>query len=255
MVMSVELLAEIERVKDAAQLLDGWRGLLDFGELWTDADRHLGWPPDAPEVPWPAVDLRLRSAPRFWRSDSCSNSLTLRRRTARGHDVGGRRSRFATAAPLGRWGTSCRARVTFPHAGPGDAGPPTSEPQRPRVWIRKLAATSTYRTSARAVPRKSTSPRRRRPGRSQDSPGRCTRVGVRPDCAATSSFTFRAAANRRLSTGVRHRTSANPSAAPIQGKIRIVRVTISSPKITSATASWNGRRRPRCESQSSIATQ
>jgi hypothetical protein len=49
--MSVELLAEIEPVEDAAQLPDGWRGVLDFGELWTEADRRLGWPPDAPEVP------------------------------------------------------------------------------------------------------------------------------------------------------------------------------------------------------------
>jgi hypothetical protein len=49
--MSVELLAQIEPVEGAAQLPDGWRGLLDFGEFWTEADRRLGWPPDAPDFP------------------------------------------------------------------------------------------------------------------------------------------------------------------------------------------------------------
>jgi hypothetical protein len=49
--MPVELVAEIEPVTGAEEVRDGWRGLLDFGERWTEADRNLGWPAEAPEVP------------------------------------------------------------------------------------------------------------------------------------------------------------------------------------------------------------
>lgn len=45
--MSVELLSEIQPVADAPVIRDGWRGLLDFGEVWTESDAVL-WPSEEP---------------------------------------------------------------------------------------------------------------------------------------------------------------------------------------------------------------
>ena len=39
--MSVRVFAEVETVPGAPELPDGWRGLIDFGELWTEDDAHL----------------------------------------------------------------------------------------------------------------------------------------------------------------------------------------------------------------------
>ena len=59
------------------------------------------------------------------------------------------------------------ARVTFPHAGAVKriSTRQASETQRPCVGIRKVATTSTYTTSTRAVLRTISSARRRRPRR------------------------------------------------------------------------------------------
>jgi hypothetical protein len=48
--MPVELLAEIEHVPGAPVIPEGWRGLIDFGELWSRADEDL-WPPDSGPLP------------------------------------------------------------------------------------------------------------------------------------------------------------------------------------------------------------
>jgi hypothetical protein len=39
--VSVELRAEIEAIPGAAELPDGWRGLLDLGETWSEDDADL----------------------------------------------------------------------------------------------------------------------------------------------------------------------------------------------------------------------
>lgn len=44
----LELLAEIDQVREGG-LPEGWRGVIDFGEVWTEADAHL----------WPSVSGRL----------------------------------------------------------------------------------------------------------------------------------------------------------------------------------------------------
>ena len=49
--MTAELLAQIEPVGEAAAPRDGWRGLIDFGEIWSEADADLAWPPGSGNVP------------------------------------------------------------------------------------------------------------------------------------------------------------------------------------------------------------
>jgi hypothetical protein len=49
--VTAELLAEIESFSDAPGLHDGWRGLIDFGERWTEDDADLAWPPGSATVP------------------------------------------------------------------------------------------------------------------------------------------------------------------------------------------------------------
>ena len=49
--MTTELLARIEPVAEAVALRDGWRGLIDFGETWSEADAGLAWPPGSTNVP------------------------------------------------------------------------------------------------------------------------------------------------------------------------------------------------------------
>jgi hypothetical protein len=41
--VALHLDVRVEQVEGATELLDGWRGLLDFGEHWTEADAAL-WP-------------------------------------------------------------------------------------------------------------------------------------------------------------------------------------------------------------------
>jgi hypothetical protein len=48
--MSIELLAQLEPVAGVPELRDGWRGIVDFGEVWTDADAAL-WPDGSGEIP------------------------------------------------------------------------------------------------------------------------------------------------------------------------------------------------------------
>src|SRR4051812_18212028 len=48
--MALELLAEARPVAGASDLFDGWRGLLDFGELWSEQDEAL-WPSDSGPLP------------------------------------------------------------------------------------------------------------------------------------------------------------------------------------------------------------
>lgn len=48
--MSIELAAEIEVIPGAPEIRDGWRGLLDFGEKWTEEDADL-WTPELGELP------------------------------------------------------------------------------------------------------------------------------------------------------------------------------------------------------------
>lgn len=46
----LELLAAIRPVAGQPELPDGWRGLIDFGETWTQAEQAL-WPSSAGPVP------------------------------------------------------------------------------------------------------------------------------------------------------------------------------------------------------------
>jgi hypothetical protein len=46
----VDLAAEIEPVPGAAEVGDGWRGLIDFGERWAQSDREV-WSPEWGELP------------------------------------------------------------------------------------------------------------------------------------------------------------------------------------------------------------
>lgn len=48
--MPVELDADIETVPGAPVVADGWRGLVDFGEIWTTAEANL-WPAESGELP------------------------------------------------------------------------------------------------------------------------------------------------------------------------------------------------------------
>lgn len=47
--MSIELLAELRPVEGGPDVRDGWRGIVDFGEVWTDADAGL-WPAGSGDV-------------------------------------------------------------------------------------------------------------------------------------------------------------------------------------------------------------
>jgi hypothetical protein len=49
--LAAELLAQIDQVADGAAFRDGWRGLIDFGEVWSESDADLAWPPGAGNVP------------------------------------------------------------------------------------------------------------------------------------------------------------------------------------------------------------
>jgi hypothetical protein len=42
--VAVEFLADIEPASGAQEIPDGWRGLIDFGEVWTELDADLAWP-------------------------------------------------------------------------------------------------------------------------------------------------------------------------------------------------------------------
>jgi len=42
-----ELTAEIDPLPGASAIRDGWRGLIDFGELWSQDDAYLMVPPGA----------------------------------------------------------------------------------------------------------------------------------------------------------------------------------------------------------------
>jgi hypothetical protein len=46
----VTLTAQIDAVPGAPEMRDGWRGLLDFGELWTEMDADF-WPADSGDLP------------------------------------------------------------------------------------------------------------------------------------------------------------------------------------------------------------
>jgi hypothetical protein len=48
--VAIELAAEIYAVAGQAEIKDGWRGLLDFGEKWTEDDSRP-WQPEWGEVP------------------------------------------------------------------------------------------------------------------------------------------------------------------------------------------------------------
>jgi hypothetical protein len=48
--MTVRLTVKLQAVDDAPELLDGWRGLVDFGEIWTESDAAL-WPSGSGDVP------------------------------------------------------------------------------------------------------------------------------------------------------------------------------------------------------------
>jgi hypothetical protein len=43
--VAAELTAAIETVPGAAPIADGWRGIIDFGEVWTEDDADLTYPP------------------------------------------------------------------------------------------------------------------------------------------------------------------------------------------------------------------
>jgi hypothetical protein len=49
--MTAEFLAQIDPIADGAAVRDGWRGLIDFGEVWSEADTDLAWPPERGNVP------------------------------------------------------------------------------------------------------------------------------------------------------------------------------------------------------------
>lgn len=48
--VSIKLSAEIEPIPGAAEIRDGWRGLLDFGETWREDDADL-WAPEGGDLP------------------------------------------------------------------------------------------------------------------------------------------------------------------------------------------------------------
>ena len=49
--MTAEFHGHVESIAVAAVLHDGWRGLIDFGEVWSEADADLAWPPGSGNVP------------------------------------------------------------------------------------------------------------------------------------------------------------------------------------------------------------
>jgi hypothetical protein len=49
--MTAELLAQIEPVGEADAPRDGWRGLIDFGEVWSEDDTDLTWPSGSENIP------------------------------------------------------------------------------------------------------------------------------------------------------------------------------------------------------------
>lgn len=48
--MPIDLLVDIEPLAGETDLRDGWRGLLDLGEVWTAKDRDL-WPASSGALP------------------------------------------------------------------------------------------------------------------------------------------------------------------------------------------------------------
>jgi len=48
--VAVELQADIETVPGSSDVADGWRELIDFGEVWTEADAAL-WPAAGGDLP------------------------------------------------------------------------------------------------------------------------------------------------------------------------------------------------------------
>jgi hypothetical protein len=48
--MPIEFRTEINPVPGADEVPHGWRGLVDFGETWTEADEHL-WPHESGPLP------------------------------------------------------------------------------------------------------------------------------------------------------------------------------------------------------------
>ncbi len=48
--MAIELHGEIETVPGSSDIVDGWRGSIDFGEVWADADAAL-WREEWGELP------------------------------------------------------------------------------------------------------------------------------------------------------------------------------------------------------------
>ncbi len=48
--MAVRLKIKLQRADGVPELPDGWRGLVDFGELWTAGDAAL-WPTGSGDVP------------------------------------------------------------------------------------------------------------------------------------------------------------------------------------------------------------
>jgi hypothetical protein len=50
MAVAIELLAEVRPTSGMPEIGDGWRGLLDFGEAWTEGDAEL-WPAGSRDIP------------------------------------------------------------------------------------------------------------------------------------------------------------------------------------------------------------
>ncbi len=46
----LHLVAEIQPEPGSPEMADGWRGIADFGEVWSPADADLLWPPES-ELP------------------------------------------------------------------------------------------------------------------------------------------------------------------------------------------------------------
>lgn len=75
--VSIKLSAEIEPIPGAAEIRDGWRGLLDFGETGTEDDADL-WAPEwatYPAATRSCTDVSctaIRPTPEPWRSGSSS---------------------------------------------------------------------------------------------------------------------------------------------------------------------------------------
>jgi hypothetical protein len=73
--MTAELLARIEPVGEVATLRDGWRGVIDFGEIWSEADIDLAWPPGSGNVP---VGEPLVHGCEVTQTDADSDRVTVR---------------------------------------------------------------------------------------------------------------------------------------------------------------------------------